>query len=106
MHVTNAVFEQVMMGRNSAIYDIAETQSEMPSGLRRSSSEAQLSQPSTNDPQRSLCGRSAESAGERRGDVWCNDLLGRFIGQLLGGRRADAGRRIDQATVVDDLFDL
>ena len=62
------------------------------------------SQPKTVN--RPLRGCAAESAGEWRGDVGSDDLFGWFVGQFLGGRRADAGRRIDQAAVVDDLFDL
>src|SRR5262245_1035368 len=37
---------------------------------------------------------AAERAGERRSDVGSDHLLGWFVGQFRGGRRADAGRRI------------
>src|SRR6185503_1192625 len=65
---------------------------------------------STSNAQRRILelGRSAaEGAGKRWGDVGSHDLLGRFFGcRFLTGWPANAGRRIDQAAVVDDLFDL
>jgi hypothetical protein len=53
-------------------------------------------------------GRATQCAGER----WANvgrgyDLLGRFFGRhFLAGRRRNAGGRINQAAVLDDLFKL
>src|SRR4029450_4190367 len=51
--------------------------------------------------------RTAESAGEWWGDIGRDDLLGRLVGGwFLGGGSPYGWRRIDQAAVVDDLFDL
>src|SRR6266571_8451201 len=52
--------------------------------------------------------RAAEGAGERRGDVGRGyNLFGRFFGwHFFVRRRSNAGRRINQATVLDNLFKL
>src|SRR5437660_12593397 len=52
--------------------------------------------------------RAAESAREWRGDVGRGyNLLGRFFGRhFLAGWGRCAGRRIDQAAVLDDFFEL
>ena len=58
------------------IYATVEKQSKMVSGLRKSLSETW---PSTLN--RPLRRGAAEGAGERRGDVGSDDLLGRFFGR-------------------------
>jgi hypothetical protein len=63
------------------VYNAAEKQSKMLSGLRKSlvrqvtlnSQPKTLNRPSSRG--------AAEGAGERWGDVWSDDLLGRFFGR-------------------------
>src|SRR5882762_140459 len=50
---------------------------------------------------------AAEGAGERRGDVGSDYLLGRFFWRwFFAWWPADAGWRIDQAAMLEDFFDL